>query len=81
MEGLAVNPNVTSVAVNISSNDLGGSGAQQMLAVVGRVNCLKELNLSECNLDQNMADIVNAVSSNKALHHLKIGKNFNGKNV
>lgn len=79
MEGLAVNPNVTAVKLNLSSNDLSGSGTQQMLGVIGRVSCLHHLNLSDCNLDQNMSDIIGVVDQNKELRHLMLGRNFSGK--
>ena len=79
LEGLAVNPNVTSVKLNLSSNDLSGAGSQQMLSVVGRVNCLDTLDISDCSLDNNMQDVVTAVTNNKTLCHLKVGRNFSGK--
>lgn len=81
LEGLAVNPNVTSVQLNLSSNDLGGAGAHQMLSVVGRVNCLDTLDISDCGLDNNMQDVASAVESNKTLSHLKVGRNFSSKNA
>ena len=79
LEGLAVNPNVTSVQLNIASNDLSGPGSQQMLGVVGRVSCLQTLDISDCSLDSNMEDIVKAVTDNKKILHLSVGRNFNGK--
>lgn len=79
LEGLAVNPNITSVRLNLSSNDLSGSGTQQLLAAVGRASCLHRLNISDCSLDQNMSDIVTAITQNKNLCHLVLGRNFSGK--
>ena len=81
LEGLAVNPNVTSVKLDVSSNDLSGSDAQPMLSVVGRVNCLHHLNISDCSLDQYMSNIITAVTENNRLHHLMLGRNFSGKSV
>lgn len=81
MEGLALNPNVSSVTLNVSSNDLGGPGAQQMMAVVGRTSCLHQLNLSDCGLDQCMSCVIETVAQNKMLCHLVLGKNFGGKAV
>ena len=81
LEGLAVNPNVTAVKLDVSSNDLSGAGAQQMLAVIGRTSCLQQLNISDCSLDHNMADIVAAVKQNPKLWHLMLGRNFSGKSV
>lgn len=78
LEGLAVNPNVSSVKLDISSNDMS-SGAQQMLDVVSRVSCLHQLNLSDCSLDQNMQHIIAAVTHNKNIAHLMLGRNFSGK--
>ena len=79
LEGLAVNPNVTSVKLDISSNDLSGAGAEQMLTVVGRVSCLQHLNISECGLEQNMSHIISAVTHNRNIAHLVLGRNFSGK--
>lgn len=79
LEGLAVNPNVSGVKLDVSCNDLGGSGAGKMFGVVGRVSCLQQLNISECSLEQNMADIVTAVTNNRSLRHLMMGRNFSSK--
>ena len=79
LEGLSVNPNITSVTLDVSGNDLGGQGAHQMFEVLGKINCLHQLNFSECGLDQVMSELVAVISQNKKLHHLMIGKNFSGK--
>ena len=79
LEGLEVNPNVSAVKLDVSSNDLSGSGTAQMFGVVGKVNCLQQLNISECGLEQNMTDIVKAVSNNRSLRHLMLGRNFSSK--
>ncbi len=76
-----MNPNVTTVKLNMSSNDLSGAGSKQMLTVVGRVSCLDTLDISDCSLDNSMQDIVTAVTNNKKLCHLKVGRNFGGKNA
>ena len=81
MEGLAINPNVTSVKVDVSSNDLSGNGVRPMLSAVGKVPCLHQLNISDCSLDQNMPDIISAITENRNLQHLMVGRNFGGKNV
>ena len=81
LEGLAVNPNVSAVKLDVSSNDLSGSGSGKMFEVVGRVGCLQQLNISECNLEHHMTDIVSAVSANRSLRHLMLGRNFSTKAV
>lgn len=80
LEGFAVNPNVTAVKLDVSSNDLSGSGAHKMLSVIGGVSCLQQLNLSDCALDHSMPDVIAAVTENKNLRHLLLGRNFSGKN-
>lgn len=84
LEGLGSNPNISSSSLHldISSNDLGSNGVQQMIAVLGRTECLHQLNLSECGLDQNMSDLITSISEgNNKLKHLMLGRNFGGKSV
>ena len=81
LEGLAVNPNVNAVDLDVSSNDLGtGKDPRHMMKVLARTKCLYQLNLSECGLDHILPEVISAVDENHKLKHIFIGKNFGGKN-
>ena len=80
LEGLSVNPNVTSTDLNVSTNDLGSGGDPQSMAkVISRVECLYRLNLSDCGLDHCLPVIMDAIAANTKLKHVSLGRNFNGK--
>ena len=77
--GLGDNPNVTTVSLDVSSNELCGQGLPTLLEQVQAVTCLHDLNLSDTQLDPYLVDVITAVAHNKKLRHLKLGKNFGGK--
>lgn len=76
-----MNPNVSAVDLDVSSNDLGvGKDPQNMAKVLARTPNLYKLNFSECGLDHILPDVIDAVANNQKLKHLFIGRNFGGKN-
>ena len=80
LEGLAVNPNIQSMNVNVSSNELGqGRDPKNLASVLSRTKCLTKLDLSETGIDNYLPEFLQAVSKNTALRHLAIGRNFGGK--
>ena len=80
LEGLAVNPNVQAVDLNLASNDLGvGRSPHNLAAVLSRTHCLHRIDISSCGLDNAIPDFVDAVAANKSIKHLAIGRNFNSK--
>ena len=76
---MSVNPNVTSIDLNVSSNDLGSGNSIAMAKVISRTQCLHKLDISDCNLDHYLPVVMEAIAENVKLKHVCLGKNFNGK--
>ena len=80
LEGLAVNPNVASVELNVSVNELSaGRDPAHLPKVLARSKSLRSVDLSDSGLDNLLPELVDAVAGNTAIKHLAIGRNFNGK--
>ncbi len=77
---MSVNPNVQSVDLNVSSNDLGQAREPKNLAaVIARTKSLTRLDLSDTSVDNHLPEFLSAVERNASIRHLAIGRNFNGK--
>ena len=75
-----MNPNVMSIDLNVSSNDLGCTSDPGALAsVISKTDCLHKLDISDCGLDQCLPVIVESIAGNSTLKHVSIGRNFGGK--
>ena len=80
LEGLAINPNVQAIDLNLASNDLGvGRDPHNLPTVLARTRCLGRIDISACGLDNIIPDFVDAVAANKSIKHLAIGRNFNSR--
>eukprot|EP00731_Ephydatia_muelleri_P026276 Em0018g376a len=78
LEGLEANPNVQSVSLNLSLNDLAQTQDEYALGRhISSTKCLTALNISSCGLeDEAITEYVSAASLNPSLKHLSIGGNF-----
>eukprot|EP00090_Calanus_glacialis_P000689 TRINITY_DN10463_c0_g1_i2.p1 TRINITY_DN10463_c0_g1~~TRINITY_DN10463_c0_g1_i2.p1 ORF type:complete len:1522 (-),score=274.97 TRINITY_DN10463_c0_g1_i2:738-5303(-) len=74
--GLACNESTSDVELNISNNNLGALGASVMENALPGVTCVSRLDVSENNLDVELASVVNGVARNKSLLSLNISKNL-----
>ena len=74
--GLACNESTSDVELNISNNNLGALGAGVMENALPGVTCVSRLDVSENNLDVELASVVNGVARNKSLLSLNISKNL-----
>merc|ERR1719483_58254 len=74
--GLACNESTSDVELNISNNNLGAQGAGVMENALPGVTCVSRLDVSENNLDVELASVVNGVARNKSLLSLNISKNL-----
>jgi hypothetical protein len=80
LEGLCVNPNVQSIDLNLSGNDLGsGRDPSAVAKVISRAGCLGRLDVSESGIDGCLVAYVAAVRMNRSISHLSLGRNFSGK--
>ena len=78
LEGLEANPNVQSVSLNLSLNDLAQTQDEYALGRhISSTKCLTALDISSCGLeDEAITEYVSAASLNPSLKHLSIGGNF-----
>lgn len=74
--GLACNEMIKDVELNISANSLGAGGASVMENALPGVRCVSRLDVSENNLDVELASVVNGVTRSKSLLSLNISKNL-----
>ena len=77
--GLACNENIKDVELNISNNNLGGSGgggATVLENALPGIKCVSRLDLSENNFDVELAAVVNGVTRCRNLLSLNISKNL-----
>ncbi|XP_050700558.1 F-actin-uncapping protein LRRC16A-like isoform X6 [Eriocheir sinensis] len=75
--GLACNENISEVDLDLSSNHLGATGAQILESCIHGVRCLAELDISDNGLETQLGPVVAAISKNKSIKKLNIGRNLN----
>ena len=74
--GLACNEATTNVELNLSNNNLSVHGANVLENCIGTVKCLSRLDLSENNLEAEMAGVMQGLAKNKSLLSLNASKNM-----
>ncbi|KAG1660767.1 F-actin-uncapping protein LRRC16A [Nymphon striatum] len=74
--GLASNDVAAEVELDMSSNDLKASGAVVLESCVSSIRCLTSLDISDNSFDTDLANVVSAISKNKSLKRLMLGRNF-----
>ncbi|KAK7868710.1 hypothetical protein R5R35_008235 [Gryllus longicercus] len=77
--GLACNESTADIELDMSSNNLGAQGAHVLESCIHGVRCIGSLDISEnTGMDADLASVVTAVSKNKSIRHLAIGRNLAG---
>ncbi|XP_066939536.1 F-actin-uncapping protein LRRC16A isoform X26 [Macrobrachium rosenbergii] len=74
--GLACNENISEVELDLSSNQLGGTGAQILESCIHGVRCLSALDISDNGLESQLGPVVDAISKNKSIKKLDLGRNL-----
>ncbi|GFV89784.1 hypothetical protein TNCV_827761 [Trichonephila clavipes] len=74
--GLACNEIATDISLDLSNNELKSHGALVLESCLPGIRCLCSLDISENGFDVDLANIVTAVSKNKSIKHLSLGRNF-----
>lgn len=74
--GLACNESTTDIALDISCNNLGSQGAHVLESCIHGVRSIGSLDISENNMDVELAAVITAVSKNKSIKHLHMGRNM-----
>nr|XP_045600771.1 F-actin-uncapping protein LRRC16A-like isoform X17 [Procambarus clarkii] len=75
--GLACNENISEVDLDLSSNQLSATGAQILESCIHGVRCLSALDISDNGLETQLGPVVAAISKNKSIKKLNIGRNLN----
>ena len=64
------------VELNLSNNSLGANGANVLENCIGTVKCLTRLDLSENNLEAEMAGVMQGLAKNRSILSLNVSKNM-----
>ncbi|KAG8222461.1 hypothetical protein J437_LFUL002196 [Ladona fulva] len=74
--GLACNESTTDIELDLSSNCLSAQGAHVLESCIHGVRSVGSLDISDNNMDVELASVVTAVSKNKSIKHLNLGRNL-----
>uniref|UniRef100_A0A1Y1LRL6 CARMIL pleckstrin homology domain-containing protein n=1 Tax=Photinus pyralis TaxID=7054 RepID=A0A1Y1LRL6_PHOPY len=74
--GLACNEYTKEMSLDLTSNSLGSQGAHVLESCVHGVRCISSLDISDNNMDVDLAGVIVAISKNKSLKHLSMGRNM-----
>ncbi|KAJ8965493.1 hypothetical protein NQ314_004081, partial [Rhamnusium bicolor] len=74
--GLACNEFTKEMTLDISNCGLGSQGAHVLESCVHGVRCISSLDISENNMDSDLCNVVIAISKNKSLKHLNMGRSM-----
>lgn len=75
--GLACNESATDIRLNLSSNEFKSNGCAVLELALTDIRCVSGLDLSDNSLDMDLIGVVGAISKNKSIKCLSIGRNFN----
>ncbi|XP_038247953.1 F-actin-uncapping protein LRRC16A isoform X3 [Dermochelys coriacea] len=79
--GLACNPNLKEVSLDLSSCELGhclrSGGAQVLEGCIAEIHNIISLDISDNGLESDLSTLVIWLSKNQSIRHLALGKNFN----
>ncbi|XP_018918250.2 LOW QUALITY PROTEIN: F-actin-uncapping protein LRRC16A [Bemisia tabaci] len=75
--GLACNESTTDIILDISCNNLGSQGAHVLESCIHGVRSIGALDISDNNMDVELAAVITAVSKNKSIKHFHLGRNMN----
>ncbi|XP_055620495.1 F-actin-uncapping protein LRRC16A isoform X3 [Toxorhynchites rutilus septentrionalis] len=76
--GLACNESTAGLYLDLSGNSLGTQGAHVLESCIHGVRVLSSLDISDNNLDSEMASVLAAIGKNPSIRVLHMSKCFNG---
>ncbi|XP_039194020.1 capping protein, Arp2/3 and myosin-I linker protein 3 isoform X4 [Crotalus tigris] len=79
MQGLSANTHLSELHLDLSGCELRSPGAQVLQEQMPGISALSSLNISDNGFDTDLITLLPALSKNKSLKHLWLGKNFNVK--
>ncbi|KAL7886766.1 hypothetical protein AOLI_G00044870 [Acnodon oligacanthus] len=75
--GLASNPNLKEVALDLSCCELRSGGSQILEGCIAEIPNISSLDISDNGLDSDMSTLLVWLAKNRSIRHLSLGKNFN----
>ncbi|XP_056141611.1 LOW QUALITY PROTEIN: F-actin-uncapping protein LRRC16A-like [Lampris incognitus] len=79
--GLASNPNLREVSVDLSCCELGhclrSGGSQILEGCIAEIPNISSLDISDNGLDSDLSTLLVWLAKNRSIRHLSLGKNFN----
>ncbi|XP_023177862.2 F-actin-uncapping protein LRRC16A isoform X5 [Drosophila hydei] len=76
--GLACNESTTGLHLDLSSNTLGAQGAHVLESCIHGVRVLQSLDISDNNLDAELAPVLSAISKNPSIRSLHLMRSLTG---
>ncbi|XP_023318297.1 F-actin-uncapping protein LRRC16A isoform X2 [Trichogramma pretiosum] len=76
--GLACNESTVGLELDMSGNNLGSTGAHVLESCIHGVRCISSLDISDSNMDVDLAQVITAISKNKSIKNLYMGRNTLG---
>ncbi|XP_077576762.1 F-actin-uncapping protein LRRC16A-like isoform X1 [Stigmatopora nigra] len=75
--GLASNPNVKNVSLDLSCCELRSGGSQILEGCIAEIPNIATLDISDNGLDSDLSTLLIWLAKNRSIRHLSLGKNFN----
>ncbi|XP_069393289.1 F-actin-uncapping protein LRRC16A isoform X3 [Paralichthys olivaceus] len=75
--GLASNPSLTDVSVDLSCCELRSGGSQILEGCIAEIPNISSLDISDNGLDSDLSTLLVWLAKNRSIRHLSLGKNFN----
>ncbi|KAJ8394632.1 hypothetical protein AAFF_G00044350 [Aldrovandia affinis] len=75
--GLASNPNLKDVSLDLSCCELRSGGSQALEGCIAEIPNISSLDISDNGLDSDLTTLLVWLSRNRSIRHLSLGKNFN----
>uniref|UniRef100_A0A1A7XE59 Leucine rich repeat containing 16A n=1 Tax=Iconisemion striatum TaxID=60296 RepID=A0A1A7XE59_9TELE len=75
--GLASNPSLKEVSLDLSCCELRSGGSQILESCIAEIPNISSLDLSDNGLDSELSTLLVWLAKNRSIRHLSLGKNFN----
>ncbi|XP_060771302.1 F-actin-uncapping protein LRRC16A isoform X2 [Neoarius graeffei] len=75
--GLASNPNLKDVSLDLSSCELRSAGSQILEGCIAEIPNVSSLDIADNGLDSDLTTMLVWLAKNRCIRHLSLGKNFN----
>ncbi|CAL8260590.1 unnamed protein product [Boreogadus saida] len=74
--GLASNPNIKEVTLDLSCCELRSGGSQILEGCIAEIPNISSLDISDNGLDSDLSTLLLWLAKNRSIRHLSLGKNF-----